>query len=65
MQAKPDYILRDGRDTIGKLWLAVSELGLVAIEWGLTQAEFEAYLVNVLNGNPARPAACAGSRHAD
>ena len=30
---------------IGKLWLAVSDLGLVAIESGLTRAEFEAYLV--------------------
>jgi O-6-methylguanine DNA methyltransferase len=30
---------------IGKLWLAVSDLGLVAVEAGLTRAEFEAYLV--------------------
>jgi O-6-methylguanine DNA methyltransferase len=30
---------------VGKLWLAVSDLGLVAIECGLNQAEFEAYLV--------------------
>ena len=30
---------------IGKLWLAVSDLGLVAIEWGLTRAEFETYLI--------------------
>ena len=29
---------------IGDLWLAVSDLGLVAVECGLTQAEFEAYL---------------------
>ncbi len=30
---------------IGKFWLAASDRGLVAVEWGLTQAEFEAYLV--------------------
>jgi O-6-methylguanine DNA methyltransferase len=30
---------------IGDLWLAVSDLGLAAVEWGLSQAEFEAYLV--------------------
>jgi methylated-DNA-[protein]-cysteine S-methyltransferase len=29
---------------IGDLWLAVSGLGLVAVECGLTRAEFEAYL---------------------
>jgi O-6-methylguanine DNA methyltransferase len=28
----------------GKLWLAVSEQGLVAVESGATQSEFEAYL---------------------
>jgi len=33
-----------GETPIGKLWLAGSDLGLVAVEWGLTQAEFEAYL---------------------
>jgi O-6-methylguanine DNA methyltransferase len=33
-----------GKTPIGKLWLAASELGLVAVEWGKTQAEFEAYL---------------------
>lgn len=29
---------------IGDLWLAVSDQGLAAIEWGKSQAEFEAYL---------------------
>ena len=38
------YIGETGETPIGKLWLAVSDLGLVAIEWGLTQAEFEATL---------------------
>jgi len=28
-----------------KFWLAVSENGLVAVEWGLTRDEFEAYLI--------------------
>jgi O-6-methylguanine DNA methyltransferase len=46
MQAKSGLYIGETVETpIGKLWLAVSELGLVAIEWGLTQAEFEAYLV--------------------
>ena len=39
------YIGETGETPIGKLWLAVSDLGLVAIECGLTRAEFEAYLV--------------------
>jgi O-6-methylguanine DNA methyltransferase len=30
---------------IGDLWLAVSDNGLAAIEWGKSQAQFEAYLV--------------------
>ncbi|MBM3153102.1 MAG: methylated-DNA--[protein]-cysteine S-methyltransferase [Chloroflexi bacterium] len=29
---------------IGDLWLAVSDRGLAAVEWGKSQAEFEAYL---------------------
>ena len=29
---------------IGDLWLAVSDLGLAAVEWGKSQAEFDAYL---------------------
>ena len=46
MQAKSGlYIGETGQTPIGKLWLAVSDLGLVAVEWGLTRAEFEAYLV--------------------
>jgi O-6-methylguanine DNA methyltransferase len=38
------YIGGTGQTAIGKLWLAVSDLGLVAIESNLTRAEFEAYL---------------------
>jgi O-6-methylguanine DNA methyltransferase len=46
MQAKSGLYIGETSETpIGKLWLAVSELGLVAIESGRTQAEFEAYLV--------------------
>jgi methylated-DNA-[protein]-cysteine S-methyltransferase len=29
---------------LGDLWLAVSDLGLVAVDWGRPQAEFEAFL---------------------
>ncbi len=29
---------------LGDFWLAASELGLAALEWGCTQADFEAYL---------------------
>ena len=46
MQAKSGlYIGETDQTPIGKLWLAMSDLGLVAVEWGLTLAEFEAYLV--------------------
>jgi O-6-methylguanine DNA methyltransferase len=46
MQKKSElYIGETGETPIGKFWLAVSDLGLVAIECGLTQVEFEAYLV--------------------
>jgi O-6-methylguanine DNA methyltransferase len=38
------YIGETGETAIGKLWLAVSDLGLVAIESGLSRAEFEASL---------------------
>jgi O-6-methylguanine DNA methyltransferase len=41
----PLYIGEAGDTPIGKLWLAVSDLGLVAVEWGKSQAEFEAYLI--------------------
>ncbi len=45
MQKKSGLFIGATSETpIGKLWLAVSELGLVAIEAGLTQAEFESYL---------------------
>ena len=29
---------------MGKFWVAASDIGLVAVEWGQTRAEFEAYL---------------------
>ena len=38
------YIGETGETAIGRLWLAVSDLGLVAVDCGLTRAEFEAYL---------------------
>jgi O-6-methylguanine DNA methyltransferase len=45
MQKKPGlFIGETGKTPIGKLWLAVSDLGLVAIDCDLTQADFEAYL---------------------
>jgi methylated-DNA-[protein]-cysteine S-methyltransferase len=46
MQAKSGlYIGETGETSIGKLWLAVSDLGLVAVEEGLTRDEFETYLL--------------------
>jgi O-6-methylguanine DNA methyltransferase len=33
------------RTPIGRLWLAVTEHGLAAIDWGRSREEFEAYLV--------------------
>ena len=42
MQAKSGLYIGETVETpIGKLWLAVSDLGLVAIECGLTQAELQ------------------------
>jgi O-6-methylguanine DNA methyltransferase len=41
----PLYIGETGDTPLGKLWLAVSDFGLVAVESGKPQAEFEAYLV--------------------
>ena len=38
------YIGQTGGTPLGRFWLAVSEVGLVAVEWGRTRAEFEAYL---------------------
>ncbi len=38
------YIGQTGRTPLGNFWVAVSDLGLVAVEWGQTQAEFEDYL---------------------
>jgi O-6-methylguanine DNA methyltransferase len=45
MDQKSTLSIGETGDTpIGKFWLAGSDLGLVAVEWGLTRAEFEAYL---------------------
>jgi methylated-DNA-[protein]-cysteine S-methyltransferase len=38
------YIGLSGKTLLGKFWLAVSDHGLVAVEWGLSRAEFEAWL---------------------
>jgi len=38
------YIGETGNTPIGKLWLAVSDQGLVAVECGKSRTEFEAYL---------------------
>jgi len=38
------YIGESGETALGRFWLAASELGLAAVEWGQTRAEFEAYL---------------------
>jgi len=38
------YIGQTGKTSLGRFWLAVSDLGLVAVEWGQTRAEFDAYL---------------------
>jgi O-6-methylguanine DNA methyltransferase len=65
MQKKSILYIGETRETpIGKLWLAVSDLGLVAIECGLRQPEFEAYLVKRFKRNievaPERICAAAG-----
>jgi O-6-methylguanine DNA methyltransferase len=45
MQEKSGLYIGETDETpIGRLWLAVSDLGLVAIDCGLTRDEFEAYL---------------------
>jgi O-6-methylguanine DNA methyltransferase len=38
------YIGQTGETPLGRFWLAASDLGLVAVEWGQTRAEFDAYL---------------------
>ena len=38
------YIGQTGETTLGRFWLAASDLGLVAVDWGRTRAEFEAWL---------------------
>ena len=45
MNQKPSLYIGELQGTpLGDLWLAVSDLGLVAVEWSQSQAEFEAYL---------------------
>jgi methylated-DNA-[protein]-cysteine S-methyltransferase len=44
------YYGKSGRTQLGRFWLAVSEQGLVAVEVGMTQEEFEAYLVKRFKG---------------
>lgn len=45
MSKQPALYIGETSDTIlGKLWVAVSENGLVAIEQGMNQAEFAGYL---------------------
>ena len=65
MQAKPGLFIGEMVESpIGRLWLAVSELGLAAIEGGLSQTEFEAYLVKrfkrPVQADPGRMEAAAG-----
>ncbi len=38
------YFGQTDRTALGKFWVAVSDLGLAAVEWGLNRVEFEAYL---------------------
>lgn len=49
---------------LGDLWLALSDLGLVAVEWGKPQAEFEAYLTKrfkrPLEDDPGKVSVAAG-----
>jgi methylated-DNA-[protein]-cysteine S-methyltransferase len=38
------FIGQSGETPLGRFWLAVSERGLVAVAWGQSRAEFEAWL---------------------
>ena len=38
------FIGQTGETPLGRFWLAASDFGLVAVEWGQTRAEFDAYL---------------------
>jgi O-6-methylguanine DNA methyltransferase len=38
------HIGQTGETPLGRFWLAASDLGLVAMEWGCSQAEFETWL---------------------
>ena len=45
MNQNPSLYMGELKGTpLGNLWLAVSDLGLVAVEWSQSQAEFKAYL---------------------
>ena len=45
MNQKTSFYIGELKGTpLGNLWLAVSDLGLVAVEWSQSQVEFEAYL---------------------
>ena len=39
------YIGESGKTPLGRFWIALSDTGLAALEWGLPQEEFEAYLI--------------------
>ena len=39
------YFGQTGVTQLGKFWLAASDLGLVAVEWGQTRVDFEDYLL--------------------
>jgi len=39
------YFGQTGITQLGKFWLAASDLGLVAVEWGQTRVDFEDYLL--------------------
>jgi O-6-methylguanine DNA methyltransferase len=43
-QTSPLYTGELKGTPLGNLWLAVSDLGLIIVEWSQSQAEFEAYL---------------------
>jgi O-6-methylguanine DNA methyltransferase len=45
LRGTPLYIGELKGTPIGDLWLAMSDLGLAAVEWGISQADFESYLV--------------------
>ena len=38
------FVGQTGRTSLGEFWLAASNQGLVAVEWGQTRTEFKSYL---------------------